>query len=59
MVTAAAWAEVEVTAVEIDGTCRRFTKWWFPEELLGWSNDVNDWAADGVRPEAYGKRFFV
>ena len=51
-------AEVEVTVVEIDGTFRRFTKWRFPEELVGWSNDVNDWAADGFRLEAYGKRFW-
>ena len=51
-------AGIEVVVVETDDDCLAFTQWRFPEELLGWSVDVADWASDAFEPVAAEERFW-
>ena len=43
-------AEVEVVVVERDPNCVILTQRHFPEEKLGWSLEVEDWASDSYQP---------
>lgn len=51
-------AELEVVVVETDEECLAFTQWRFPEEKLGWSTDVEDWASDEFVPQPGEEQFW-